>query len=460
MAGGWIIVIDIGKSFSKASLWDETGHCTAQRTRANPRLESAGRLMLDFSGIERWLREALAEFAKMGPVGAIVPVAHGAALALLGHGKLLEAPLDYEWTGVATGRAAYDPQRDSFPATGSPALAAGLNLGMQLHWLDSIGSARTATGQIVPWPQYWAWVLSGVAAAEVTSLGCHTDLWRPYDRGPSELAVRRGWADRLAPVASAGAVLGTLQPEWVAATGLSRNVEVYCGIHDSNAALLNARSHPDLTGRDATILSTGTWFVAMRTPGKSDRAIEMPEGRDCLLNVDNTATPIPSARFMGGREIELLAGSEAPLPLDAGEAAAVKAVQSADMFLPSYTPGIGPYPNAPPRAPPPNSGPDAASVKAHLYAALLADASLDLIGSRDTVVVDGRFSSAPIFVRALANLRPNTRILVSSDEQGVARGAIQLVRRGSHEALKNISPLPVDMSAYRARWRDAAEHAR
>jgi sugar (pentulose or hexulose) kinase len=462
MAVGWIIVLDIGKSLSKASLWDGAGLCIAQRTRANPRLESADRMALDFSGIERWLREILPEFAKMGPVGAIVPVAHGAAMALISNGQLLEAPLDYEWTGVATQRAAYDLQRDPFVATGSPALPAGLNLGMQLHWLESIGSAGAARGQIVPWAQYWAWVLSGVPSAEVTSLGCHTDLWRPYERGPSELAVRRGWAERLAPVTSAGAVLGMLQPGWVDATGLSRNVEVYCGIHDSNAALLNARSHPELKDRDATILSTGTWFVAMRTPvGKlGPVSIAVPEARDCLLNVDTVGTPIPSARFMGGREIELLAGTDEPLHHYAGEAAAIKAVESGDMFLPSYTPGIGPYPNAPSREVSPISGRDAAMVKALLYAALLADASLDLIGSCDTVVVDGRFSRAPIFVQALANLRPTTRILVSSDEQGVAHGALRLAREGRHESLKSISPLPVDMSAYRARWREAAEHAR
>jgi len=48
--------------------------------------------------------------------------------------------------------------------------------------------------------------------------------------------------------------------------------------------------------------------------------------------------------------------------------------------------------------------------------------------------------------------------MVSPDEQGVARGALQLVSQGRHDLLETISPLPVDMSAYRARWRDAAEH--
>jgi len=461
MTAGWIIVVDIGKSFAKASLWNESLHCVAQRTRANSRLESAGRSTLDFTGIELWLREILHEFAKMGPVSAIVPVAHGAAMTLIGNGQLLEAPLDYEWAGVGAQRAAYEPQRDPFVATGSPALPAGLNLGMQLHWLESIGSTGAMRGQIVPWAQYWAWVLSGVPAAEVTSLGCHTDLWRPHDHRPSELAVRRGWAERFAPMANAGAVLGTLKPAWVDTTGLSPDVEVYCGMHDSNAALLNARSHPDVKGRDATILSTGTWFVAMRTPvANSGRAaIGVPEARDCLLNVDIAGTPIPSARFMGGREIELLAGSDAPLHDDDAYSAAIRAVEAGDMILPSYAPGVGPYPKAPVREASPPSPRDDAMVKALLYAALLADASLDLIGSCDTVVVDGRFSRAPIFVQALANLRIKTRIAVSSDEQGVAHGALQLLKPGRHEPLKTISPLPVDMSAYRERWRDAAEHA-
>ena len=461
MPVGWIIVLDIGKSFSKASLWDEEGHCIAQRTRANRRLESAGRWTLDSAGIEHWLREILAEFARMGPVGAIVPVAHGAAMTLIGHGRLLEAPLDYEWAALAAQRTAYEPQRDPFAATGSPALPAGLNLGMQLHWLESTGSLTAAGAQVVPWAQYWAWVLSGVPAAEVTSLGCHTDLWRPYHRGPSDLAVRRGWAERLAPVISAGAVLGTLQSRWVEATGLSRHVEVYCGMHDSNAALLNARSQPDLNGRDVTILSTGTWFVAMRTQaGKSDSAaIALPEARDCLLNVDVGGTPIPSARFMGGREIELLAGTDAPLHNDDGLTAAIEAVESGEMLLPTYAPGVGPYPNAPPRDVS-QKGRSNAVPKALLYAALLADASLDLIGSCDTVVVDGRFSRAPIFVQALAGLRPTTRIAVSSDEQGVAHGALRLVGQGHHAPLNAVSPLPVDMSGYRARWRDAAERAR
>jgi sugar (pentulose or hexulose) kinase len=364
-----------------------------------------------------------------------------------------------EWTGVSADRAAYNKQRDPFATSGSPSLPAGLNLGIQLHWLESLKSADFRSGQIVPWAQYWAWLLSGVAASEVTSLGCHTDLWHPYDSGPSLLAVRRGWAERLAPLTPAREVLGTLVPEWVKSTGLSSRVEVHCGLHDSNAAFYDARNHPELQGRDATVLSTGTWFVAMRSPLKVDASIvhSLPETRDCLVNVDAAGAPVPSSRFMGGREIEILAG---PTLGAAPQAAAIHAIETGEMILPSGVPGVGPFPNAR-RSTVASMNRDEMTACAHLYAALLADASLDLIGSCDTVLIEGRFSAAPIFVRALASLRPAAKVFASSDENGVARGALRLasVDCGVPSALQRASPLPVDIADYRARWREAAEHA-
>jgi hypothetical protein len=96
-----------------------------------------------------------------------------------------------------------------------------------------------------------------------------------------------------------------------------------------------------------------------------------------------------------------------------------------------------------------------------LYAALLADVSLDLIGSHDTVLIDGRFSTAPVFVQALANLRPTTQVLIGSDDNGVAHGALRLagIEPAESTALQRVAPLAADMSGYRTRWREAAERA-
>jgi sugar (pentulose or hexulose) kinase len=464
MAGGWTIVLDVGKTHSKATLWNDAGDCIARRVRSNPRVNIGESLTLDTAGIERWLRGVLSEFARLGAVTAIVPIAHGAAAALIAKGQLQTAPLDYEWPGVSADRIAYDRQRDAFLATGSPALPGGLNIGMQLHWLESQRAADTRRGEIVPWAQYWAWLLCGVTASEITSLGCHTDLWRPYDRAPSNLAVCRGWAERFARLVPANSVLGTLKPEWVEATGLSPRVQVYCGMHDSNAALLAARSHPQLAGHDVTVLSTGTWFVAMRTPAAGDaRAALLPEARDCLVNVDVAGAPIPSSRFMGGREIEMLAGADVTdSAVDASRvSSAIKAVEAGEMIIPPCVPGVGPFPAANSRIRAPRQNSSDPMAVAHLYAAMVADVSLDLIGSKDTLLIDGRFAAAPVFAQALANLRAATIVLISSDEDGVAHGALRLANAGQTGSapLRRVAPLAVDMSDYRARWRDAAENA-
>jgi hypothetical protein len=119
---------------------------------------------------------------------------------------------------------------------------------------------------------------------------------------------------------------------------------------------------------------------------------------------------------------------------------------------------VGPFPNAKRGTLGPISDIDQAIAKSHLYAALVADVSLDLIGSCDTLLVDGRFSRSAVFVSALAALRPDTAVLVSKEEHGVARGALRLVSPHlDHSAQAQlVAPLPVDLSAYRARWRDAA----
>ena len=120
------------------------------------------------------------------------------------------------------------------------------------------------------------------------------------------MAKRLGWAGRFAPVVPASETIGVLRPELAARTGLSANARVLAGLHDSNAALLAARGFAEIAQNEATVLSTGTWFIAMRLPAETVALAKLPEARDCLVNVDAYGGPVPSARFMGGREIEAL----------------------------------------------------------------------------------------------------------------------------------------------------------
>lgn len=462
MAGGAVAVLDIGKTLSKLTLWEQGGGFIARRSRRNPTVNHDGWAVLDTAGIEAWMVDALREFARHSDIGAIIPVGHGAAVALVRDGALIVPPLDYE---QALPPGNYDSQRDLFATTGSPRLPGGLNIGAQLHALETRDPGILDEATILPWVQYWAWRLSGVSASEVTSLGCHTDLWEAARKRPSALAVRRGWASRLAPLRHAADVLGPITSDWAARTGLARDTLVICGLHDSNAALLAARGFAEIADREATVLSTGTWFVAMRSPAADAVGVVLPEGRDCLANVDIDGKPVPSARWMGGREAEVLLGIDTR-ERNLTDASLLemlpRVLEEGCMLLPSFAPGCGPFPAGVGRwrgAEPADPAVRRAAV--YLYLALVTNTSLDLIGTRERLLLEGRFAEAEIFVRALASLRPDLAIFAAHAHNDVSYGARRLLRPDLSplSGLTLAAPLDHDLSAYRDRWRRAAESA-
>jgi sugar (pentulose or hexulose) kinase len=260
-------------------------------------------------------------------------------------------------------------------------------------------------------------------------------------------------------------VLGTLLPSWARRTGLPGDVAIHCGVHDSNAALLASRACPELAGEEATVLSTGTWFVAMRTPSKQlPFDIEgLAETRDCLVNVDAQGSPVPSARFMGGREIELTSAAD-DARVDAVElqaaflSAVAEVLRRGAMVLPGFAPGSGPFPSASGRwvRPPADAHERLAAVC--LSAALVADVSLDLIGARERLLIEGRFSRCEVLTRALASLRPATTVYVTPTESEVACGARLLLdpQASTGTRLTTVAPLPQSLVEYRNAWHQEA----
>lgn len=461
MPQGATIVIDIGKTLSKVSLWSKDGRCLDKASRPNQVQVARPYVPLDTAATADWVIETLTRYADH-PVETIIPVAHGAAVAGIRGGALAFVSPDYEWAMPAEQMAAYRTERDPFAVTGSPALPGGLNLGAQLHYLEAEGSFADVT--LMPYAQYWAWLLTGAARSEVTSLGCHSDLWAPAAGDFSPMAKARGWAQRFAPLASAADAVGTLLPDLAQRTGLSPAVRVLAGLHDSNAALLAARGFPEIARNEATVLSTGTWFIAMRLPAGPVDLAELPEARDCLVNVDAYRQPVPSARFMGGREIESVIEIDTRrVDIKPDQPALLAAVPQviADgaMMLPTLAPGCGPFPDQ-------TGGwlhePEdwfARRAAMCLYAALVADSMLDLIGSAERLLVEGRFAEAEVFVRALAALRPGTAVFTANAHNDVSFGALRLIDpdlRPQGELVR-VMPLEQDLNAYKARWAEQVE---
>ena len=392
-----VAVIDIGKTNAKVALVDlETLSELAVRKTANTVRTEGPYPHYDIATLWRFILDALHDLATAHRIDAISVTTHGATAALLDREGALALPvLDYEHTGPDALAAQYDAVRPAFAETGSPRLPVGLNLGAQLFWLQHRFPADFARVRaIVPYPQYWSYRLSGVMANEATSLGCHTDLWDPSRGTFSSMVDALGWRDLFAPVHSAFERLGPLLPDVARATGLDPATPVFCGIHDSNASLL-----PHLKRRQPpfAVVSTGTWVIVMAIGGV---ATTLDPARDTLVNVNALGQPVPSARFMGGREFESIVGQSAVPP---GEDDIDAVLSTPILLLPAVQQGSGPFPDrtaawAPER--PADQGQLQAA--ASFYLAMMTATCLELAGAAGTIVVEGPLAANGPFTRMLA----------------------------------------------------------
>ena len=318
---GCVAVLDIGKTNIKVLAFDRAGK---RRRASEPRQRgAAGELGLPLSASRRRGR---VDVSSRGPERnrrgrpdrrRLDHDARRSRRPRRRQGAVLP-PMDYEWDGCDVDDDAYAAVRPPFDETFSPNLARGLNLGRQLFHLLRHRPADFARARaFLTYPQYWAWRLSGVMASEATSLGCHSDLWRPREADFSTLVDRLGWRGLLPALAQG---LGEARPCQGGSCGGDRtrpHVQTLCGAHDSNAALA-----PYLAGRSDpfTVLSTGTWVIIMAVGGTG----KLDPAADMLANVDVRGEPVPTARFMGGREFSILAGAE-PAPVGEADVAAIVA---------------------------------------------------------------------------------------------------------------------------------------
>jgi L-fuculokinase len=447
-----VALIDIGKTNAKLSVIEpHSGAEIRGSRRANATVEGTFGRELDVIAIERWLIEALRDAPHKERIRCIVPVAHGAAAVLLDRNQTIVAAPDYEDACFERVNEAYRKQRDPYASTYSPDLPLGLNLGRQLFYLQQTQPdlfARVA--HVLLYPQFWAWRLSGVMASEVTSLGCHSDLWLPKEITFSKLAAACGWQYLFPPRKFANDLLGRITPAVATATGLDPKCEVACGIHDSNASYLKFLITRD---RDEpfTVVSSGTWTVVMANRAELDG---LREDRDMLANVDAFGSPVATARFMGGREYEAIAGVDARPNLPA----MMNVIARRAMALPAFASG-GPFAGREGRIIGAEglSGSERASV-ATLYVTLMTELLIEALGAGGDVLVDGPLATNPFFGSLLSAClsRP---VHLSSGDSGNTRAACFLAGFTESPATPTKVAAPIDLkelSAYRELWRREA----
>ena len=176
--------------------------------------------------------------------------------------------------------------------TASPVLGS-LNSGMQLYRLKK---QKPATFKKVKWalhlPQYLSYLITGVAAADLTSIGCHTQLWNFQKHAYHDWVANENIDIKL----------GTLKP----ADGTQdivfegKKMAAGIGLHDSSAALI-----PYLANFAApfVLLSTGTWCISLN-PFNQDPLTESELKQDCLCYMHYQGKPVKASRIFAGNEHE------------------------------------------------------------------------------------------------------------------------------------------------------------
>jgi L-fuculokinase len=447
---GVTAVLDIGKTNVKVATFASDGALVWERSVPNRMVPGPLYPHADVEQIWTFLLGALADANQVSPIAAIVPTTHGCAAALIDDQGLVLPVMDYEFAGVEEIEPHYAPLRPPFAETFSPPLPVGLNLARQLAWQQRRCPDQFARAKyLLAYPQYWAWRLSGVAAAEVTSLGAHSDLWAPLQGDFSSAVSALGLRRLVPPLRPAYQCLAPIRPDIAATAGLDGDIDVFCGAHDSNASLL---PHLGSRRQPFTVISTGTWVIMM-APGLSVAALDPAD--DTLANVDVEGRPVATARFMGGREYAAIARVQGKVDL----ASVARVITSRAMALPCFA---GQGAGGPFAAQQGEIRGDIAAADrpalATLYVVLMSDLMLTRLGvTSGDLIVEGSFATNPVYAALLAALRPSQQVFAGSDAAGTARGAALLAKwpplNVQPPPLVPVSPCGIEgLHAYRDAW--------
>lgn len=430
-----ILILDVGKTHSKVTLVDlATGRCQITRTTSNKNSQNTTYRALDIEAIWDWFLSQLATLNHAYPVAQITVTTHGAAAALIQDNvdeEVLVFPvMDYEDNHLDEINDQYQKVRPPLSETGSIDLPQGLNLGRQLFWLQYQYPCKwKQVKHILMLPQYFCWRLSGSAVSEVTSLGCHTDLWDLDDMKLSSLVYKCNWAHLFPEIQKSGAVLGTVKKSLATKLNLSADIEILNGIHDSNASLY---PYLNTAKNNCNIISTGTWVVINHLNNQSSSEKKLTD--EIMFSVNALNEIVSSIRFMGGREWSVIHQnnvtdctladiqfivSKQVFPLPAFEKSGPFAQQQGHFYFTNKPFELDRH---------------ARSALATIYLALMSRYCLDQLHSIShhnnhqltETIVEGAFIKNKIYLQLLQTLSFPEEVFYNSDETGTTSGASRL----------------------------------
>jgi sugar (pentulose or hexulose) kinase len=293
-----IVVFDVGKTNKKIFLFDENYKIVFERSaRFIETFDEDGDPCENLESLRLSIFDSLREVLKRKEfeIRAINFSTYGASFVYIDeYGKPL-APL-YNYLKVYPEALKkefyqkYGPEEAISAATASPILDS-LNSGMQLYRIKKEKPAiYKQLGYALHLPQYLSYLVSGMEYSDLTSIGCHTQLWDFTKNDYHDWVKKEGLDKKLAPIVDADAVFPSEFPGNLYKVGV--------GLHDSSAALI-----PYLINfhEPFALISTGTWCITLNPFNTSSlTAAELEQ--DCLSYMQYKGKPVKASRIFAGYE--------------------------------------------------------------------------------------------------------------------------------------------------------------
>ncbi len=276
-------------------------------------------------------------------------------------------------------------------------------------------------------PQYLSFLVSGKAYSDITSVGCHTNLWDFTKNGYHKWVAEEGLLEKLAPIAPSD--------KTISVTIFENDYELGIGLHDSSAALI-----PYLKSfqKPFILISTGTWCISLNPFNKSPLT-EEELNEDCLCYLQFKGAPVKASRYFGGNEHEVKS-----------KVIAEHFNQSISKFRSmDYDPAILAEIDEEEEQPFSNRDITSFSSDIQAYHFLMLEivrrqkrsTSFVVNGSEiKRLFVDGGFSKNLIYMKLLAKAFPDMEVFAASMAQATALGTALAI----HDSW-NKSPIPSDL---------------
>ncbi|HJY14272.1 MAG TPA: FGGY family carbohydrate kinase, partial [Flavobacterium sp.] len=176
--------------------------------------------------------------------------------------------------------------------TASPVLGS-LNSGMQIYRLkEERPELFDKVEYCLHLPQYLSFLLTGEAYSDITSIGCHTNLWNFKKMKYHKWLKKEEIIDKIPPLHFGKDIIKKED-------GLAVGV----GLHDSSSAIIPYTIN---FTEPFVLLSTGTWSISLNP--FNNRPLTFEELKfDCLCYMQYTEKPVKAARLFAGNEHEIQA---------------------------------------------------------------------------------------------------------------------------------------------------------